>query len=30
MGDYPNDNYAGAVRRLTRIVWPGKASEKAP
>jgi hypothetical protein len=30
MGDRPNYKYAGAVRRCTRILWPGTASEKTP
>jgi hypothetical protein len=30
MGDRSNDKYAGAVRRCTRILWPGMVSEKTP
>jgi hypothetical protein len=27
MGDHPNKKYAGADRRCTHILWPGKALE---
>jgi hypothetical protein len=30
MGDRSNDKYDGAVRRCTRLFWPGKALEKTP